>query len=346
VQRYYGETLQSSEDLKTDVCCTSAAPPDYIKGVMAEIHPDVSARYYGCGLVLPEALEGMRILDLGCGAGRDVYLLSRLAGATGFVVGVDMTAAQLDVARKYQDWHAQRFGYAGSNVEFVQANIEELQNADLEAGSFDLIVSNCVINLAMDKQAVLDSAFSLLRPGGEMYFADIYVDRRVPDTLRNDPVLYGECLSGALYWNDFLHVAEQSGFAAPRLVEQTPVTVTDPEIKTRIDGFTFWSATCRLFKAEGLESSAEDYGQQVQYLGSIPEFPDTISFDREYQFATTSPLAVCGNTYKVLQQSRLAPHFRFIGDTQTHHGKFSSNPPEQSVSEPSGATVRSGGSCC
>jgi ubiquinone/menaquinone biosynthesis C-methylase UbiE len=81
-----------------------------------------------------------------------------------------MTPEQLQVARSHRDYHAAQFGYAHSNVEFIHADIERLEETDLEDGRFDLIVSNCVINLATDKRAVLDQAYRLLKPGGEMYF--------------------------------------------------------------------------------------------------------------------------------------------------------------------------------
>ena len=82
-----------------------------MKKVLAQLHDEVLMRYYGCGLIAPEALKGARVLDLGCGAGRDVYALSQMVGEEGFVVGVDMTDEQLDVARSYQDHHRQAFGY-------------------------------------------------------------------------------------------------------------------------------------------------------------------------------------------------------------------------------------------
>lgn len=83
VQDYYGRHLQSSVDLKTDACCDASQVPDWLKGLLANIHPDVLARYYGCGLVCPPLLEGRRVLDLGCGSGRDVYALAQLVGSTG-----------------------------------------------------------------------------------------------------------------------------------------------------------------------------------------------------------------------------------------------------------------------
>jgi len=191
--------LSSSLDLKTNACCTGGVPPPYIQDAINRIHPEVVSKYYGCGLCLPQyPLEGAKVLDLGCGAGRDVYIASQLVGATGKVVGIDMTEEQLAVAKKHQEYHADKFGY--SNVEFVQGYLEQLRDLNLEMGSFDVIISNCVINLCTDKEGVLKECLNLLKPGGELYFSDVYSNRRVPKSLQENEVLWGECLSGALYW--------------------------------------------------------------------------------------------------------------------------------------------------
>lgn len=322
VQRYYGEVLQSSADLKTNACCTDTAPPDYLKRVLAQIHDEVLTRYYGCGLVLPEALAGTRILDLGCGAGRDVYALSRLVGEQGSVVGVDMTPEQLAVANRHRDYHAQAFGYARSNVEFIQGDIERLDETGLADESFDVIVSNCVINLAGDKRAVLDEAWRLLKPGGELYFADVYADRRVPVELQSDPVLYGECLSGALYWNDFLQLARAAGFGDPRLVADRPIAVDDARLAARVGNIRFFSATYRLFRLDGLEPSCEDYGQAVRYKGGIAHAEDAFVLDKHHRFERGRLVPVCGNTSRMLAETRFAPAFEYFGDTGTHYGIF------------------------
>lgn len=322
VQRYYGEVLRSTDDLKTTACCTGDAPPNYLREALALIHDDVVSRYYGCGLVLPEALEGAAILDLGCGAGRDVYVLSQLVGADGYVVGIDMTPEQLAVARRHRQFHANTFGHSRSNVEFIDGNIDRLDETGLADNRFDIIVSNCVINLATDKQAVLDEAYHLLKPGGEMYFADIYADRRIPGHLQNDPVLYGECLSGALYWNDFLEVARRAGFRDPRLVTDRPVAVEDGELAEKVGAIRFSSATCRLFKLPELEPTNEDYGQGACYRGSVPHQPDRFVLDRHNVFPAGETVAVSGNTAVMLAGSRLAPHFELSGDTSCHAGPF------------------------
>ena len=137
--------------------------------------------------------------------------LAQLVGASGAVVGVDMTPEQLAVARRQQPFHAEQFGF--NNVRFLEGQIERLEALELEPASFDVIVSNCVLNLSTDKPAVLRGVQRLLKPGGEFYFSDVYADRRLPDPVRRHPVLYGECLGGALYWNDFLRLARAAGFA-------------------------------------------------------------------------------------------------------------------------------------
>jgi len=322
VKEYYGKVLQHTGDLQTNACCTDGDIPPYLKEAMGKIHDEVAARYYGCGLVAPQALEGMRILDLGSGSGRDCYLLAQLVGEDGFVLGIDMTEEQLEVANRHLEYHRQRFGYKESNVDFRQGYIERLDELDLEDGSFDIIVSNCVINLSPDKEAVLREAYRLLKPGGELYFSDVYSDRRMPAELLNDPVLYGECLSGALYWNDFQNLAKKVGFLDPRLVEDRPITLDNPEIQERIGHIRFFSATYRLFKLEGLEPACEDYGQAVLYKGGIPHHEQLLLLDKHHRIEKGRMFPVCGNTYRMLRETRFAPYFEYYGDMETHFGIF------------------------
>ena len=322
VKDYYGRQLQGTVDLQTTACCDFASIPAWMKTLLAKIHPEVTERYYGCGLVCPPLLEGCRVLDLGCGTGRDVYALAQLVGPGGKVVGVDMTPEQLDVARRHQEHHRSTFGHAESNVEFLQGYIESLGELGLADASFDVVVSNCVVNLSPDKDAVLREIFRLLKPGGELYFSDIYADRRVPDAVRNDPLLYGECLGGALYWNDFLHLAKRHGFADPRLVEDRPVTITDPALAERAQGIGFFSATYRLFKLDALEPNCEDFGQAVIYRGSIDGHPHSFVLDKHHTIQTGRVFPVCGNTWHMLHGTRMRAHFDFIGDFSRHFGLF------------------------
>lgn len=320
VQDYYGQQLQHSGDLKTSACCDASQMPEWLKPLLSNIHPEVLSRYYGCGLVCPPLLEGRRVLDLGCGSGRDVYALAQLVGSGGEVVGVDMTAEQLAVAEQHRAYHAAAFGY--DNVRFLHGYIERLNALDLAPESFDVIVSNCVVNLSPDKEAVLQGIQRLLKPGSEFYFSDVYADRRVPESVRNDPVLYGECLGGALYWNDFLRLAQRHGFIDPRLVEDRPLAITDRQLAARTGNLRFYSATYRLFKVDALESACEDYGQAVIYRGTIPDHPHRIVLDKHHAIETGRLFPVCGNTWRMLHDTRFKDHFDFIGDFSRHYGLF------------------------
>jgi arsenite methyltransferase len=322
IQEYYGKVLGGSDDLQTNACCTDTDMPDYIKAALSNVHDEVMARYYGCGLVNPAELTGMRILDLGSGSGRDCYVLSQLVGEDGSVVGVDMTDEQLDVANRHIDYHTEKFGYHASNVTFHKGYIEQLDALGLPDNSFDLIVSNCVINLSPDKEAVLREAYRLLKPGGEIYFSDVYSDRRIPAKLAEDPVLYGECLSGAFYWQDFLSTAKTVGFLDPRLVEDRPLTIDNPAIEERVGHIGFYSATYRLFKLPSLDAQCEDYGQAVIYKGTIEHNPHSFTLDKHHFIEAGKVFPVCRNTWQMLHDTRFKTHFEFIGDEGTHFGIF------------------------
>lgn len=320
VKEYYGKVLKGSKDLKTSACCDGGGVPGHLDALIANVHEEVRAKYYGCGIVIPAALQNCNVLDLGSGAGRDVYLISQLVGENGSVTGVDMTDEQLATAQTHKEWHRQKFGYAQSNVRFLKGYLEKLGELDLVPATFDVVVSNCVINLCVDKLAVLRGAYALLKPGGELYFADVYCDRRLPDDVRADPLLYGECLGGALYWNDFLPMAKEAGFLDPRLVTSRPIEVENEAMRDKLGQARFFSATYRLFKLEGLEPACEDYGQAVVYRGGVAEQPQAFALDGHHLIERGKTFPVCGNSWRMLAETRFAPYFDFIGDFSTHYG--------------------------
>lgn len=330
VRHYYGKVLGSSSDLKTGACCPAESLPPALRLLLEDVHPEVKERFYGCGSPLPPALEGMTVLDLGCGSGRDVYLLSRLAGPNGHVIGVDMTAEQLDVARRHRDWHADRYGYAASNVAFVEGYIEDLLACGIADASIDVVVSNCVLNLSSEKERVFAEVLRVLKPGGELYFSDVFADRRIPEALRRDPVLLGECLAGALYTEDFRRLMQRLGCLDVRSVTQSPIPLLDPAIEAKIGMVGFRSITMRAFRLT-MEDRCEDYGQVATYLGTIPDLPHAFVLDDHHRFETGKPLRVCGNTFDMLSRSRYAPHFALTGDTVTHFGLFDCTPATSSV---------------
>lgn len=325
VRHYYSEVLQSSSDLKTGACCTAEAMPPALVALLDDVHPEVKNRFYGCGSPLPPALTGRTVLDLGCGTGRDAYLLSRMVGETGRVIGIDMTPEQLIIARAHQDWHAQRYGYAQSNVEFREGFIEDLASAGIADASIDVVVSNCVLNLSPEKSRVFAEIFRVLKPGGELYFSDVFADRRIPDTLRRDPVLLGECLGGALYTEDFRRMLGALGCADVRTVSQAPIPLFDPAIEAKVGMVAFRSLTLRAFKLP-VEDRCEDYGQVATYRGDIAGQPHAFVLDDHHRFETGRPMLVCGNTYDMLAHSRYAPHFDLVGNMSVHYGLFDCGP--------------------
>lgn len=330
VKDYYGKVLQSSADLKTSACCLAESLPPHVLAILKDIHPEVKDRFYGCGSPIPPALEGATVLDLGSGSGRDCYVLAKLVGEKGRVVGLDMTDEQLAVARRHVNYHAEKFGYRQPNTEFVQGYIEALAAAGIADNSVDLVISNCVLNLSPDKPRVFSEIFRVLKPGGELYFSDVFADRRVPAPLTTDPVLLGECLGGALYMEDFRRLMADSGCKDARIVSSTPLTLNNPEIESKAGFIHFSSVTVRAFKLP-LEDRCEDYGQVAIYRGSLPEHPHRFALDDHHLFETGRPMLVCGNTADMLSRTRYAPHFMVTGDKRVHHGLFDCAPASSPV---------------
>ncbi|MDE1937950.1 MAG: methyltransferase domain-containing protein [Alphaproteobacteria bacterium] len=319
IEHYYGQVLKSSADLKTTACCTSAVPAPFVAAALKNVPEDVKARFYGCGSPIPLALEGAHVLDLGCGTGRDCYVISQLVGPKGSVIGVDMTEGQLAVARRHRDAHAKRLGYA--NLEFRKGYIEDLATARIADNSIDVVESNCVLNLSPDKSRAFGEIFRVLKPGGELHFSDVFADRRIPEELVHDPVLRGECLGGALYWEDFRRLMADVGCRDVRVTERRRVEISNLDIEAKTGPIEFHSVTVRAFKLD-MEDRCEDYGQAVIYKGSIPEASHAFDLDDHHHFPAGKAIAVCGNTADMLSQTRYASHFKIVGDKSRHFGLF------------------------
>jgi len=159
----------------------------------------------GCGnpIALASVKEGETVLDLGSGAGFDCFLAAGRVGKTGRVIGVDMTPEMVERARE----NAARDGV--DNVEFRLGDIEHLP---VEDGRVDVIISNCVINLAPDKGRVFREAFRVLKPGGRLMVSDIVLTRPLPDFVRNSVAAYIGCVAGASLREDYLGAMRQAGF--------------------------------------------------------------------------------------------------------------------------------------
>ncbi|KAA3612373.1 MAG: methyltransferase domain-containing protein [Calditrichaeota bacterium] len=341
VKEYYGQTLDSTNDLKTSACCTNDSIPEHHKKALANIDDEILNKFYGCGSPIPENLAGLTVLDLGCGTGRDAYLAAQLVGEKGFVIGVDMTDEQLEVANRHKENQRQRFGFSKSNIEFKKGFIERLDELDLAPNSIDLVISNCVINLSPDKERVFSEIYRVLKPGGELYFSDVFSGRRIPEALRTDPILYGECLSGALYTEDFRRLMQKICFTDTRTVSSRRIELNSPDLEQKAGMIDFYSQTVRAFKLEKLEDICEDYGQIAIYRGTIPEAPHSFFLDDHHIFETGKAYPVCGNTASMLADTRFGSHFSIIGDTSTHYGPFDcSDAPKENIGNSSASA------CC
>ena len=264
-----------------------------------------------------------------------------MVGPEGLVIGIDMTDEQLAVARKHVTYHTNKFNLEKPNVDFRKGWIEDLSTANLEDDSVDVIISNCVVNLSPDKESVFREIFRVLKPGGELYLSDVFSGRRVPKPLTTDPVLLGECLGGALYIEDFRRMLAKVGCFDYRTVSKTPITLNNDDIQRKAGMIDFYSMTVRTFKCD-FEDICENFGHVAQYQGTIPEFPHGFTLDDHHYFQTGIPVPVCGNTYKMISESRFKDYFKVTGDFSTHYGPFDCNIAPQLE----GIHTNDNGACC
>jgi arsenite methyltransferase len=305
IKDYYGKQLTSSVDLKTNACTSNAhILPRFIRNVLGLIHEEVTTKYYGCGPVFPSALTGAAVLDLGSGSGRDCYVLSKLVGEEGSVVGLDMTDEQLATANKYIDYHTRLFSYSTPNVRFLKGYMENLKEAGLDSQQFDIIVSNCVINLSQDKSLVLKEAYRVLKEGGELYFSDVYSDRDLPANVREHKELWCECVAGAINWTDLYKLAKEIGFSVPRLVTSSLISIQQEEYPVLGDA-KFVSATYRLFKLP----AGPGVTMSVVYNGDIEGFEEELLFDHGITFQRGEECHVKPELAQILKSSRYNKYF-------------------------------------
>lgn len=171
----------------------------------------------GCGnpLGMGEIKEGEIVLDLGSGAGFDCFLAAKKVGETGKVIGVDMTQEMIDRANA----NAEKYGY--KNVEFKLGDIE---NLPIENDSIDVVISNCVVNLAPDKSKVFKEVYRVLKKGGRMYISDIVLLGNLSEAQRNNDELIAGCVGGALLKDDYLKIIKDAGLDVKVLSEDKDIS--------------------------------------------------------------------------------------------------------------------------
>ncbi|MEE8367106.1 MAG: methyltransferase domain-containing protein [Thermoanaerobaculia bacterium] len=327
VRKRYGESAQTHV---AELCCPTDYDPKFLKAIPDE----VLERDYGCGDPSRHLREGEIVLDLGSGTGKICFIAAQVVGSRGRVIGVDMTAEMLDIARRNAPLVAERLGYA--NVEFRRGRIQDLgldldrfeeelkaqpvsdlkgllaaesraedlrQTEPLVATeSVDVVVSNCVLNLVenSDKQRLIEEIFRVLVIGGRAVISDILSDEPVPEELQNEADLWSGCISGAWTEGGFLEAFEAAGFYGVRILER------QAEPWRTVQGIEFRSVTVEAFK--GKQGPCYERRQAVIYKGPFKEVVD----DDGHRIKRGQRYAVCDKTYKLYQRAPYAQFFEAI----------------------------------
>jgi len=273
VAEFYGK---AAEEPQSSLCC----PVSYADEDIRHIPQEVIDRFYGCGspVALADPRPGETAVDLGSGGGIDCFIAAKRVGASGRVIGVDMTEAMLELASRNGGEVAANLGY--DVVEFRRGYLESIP---VESKTVDLITSNCVINLSPDKKAVFAEMWRVLKDHGRIVVSDIVSETELPPRLRVNRMLWGECVAGALSEEEFLTLLEKSGFYGLEVLRKT--------YWKEVEGHHFFSVTLRGYKFEKT-SGCVFRGQRAVYLG-----PHKAVMDEEgHLFPRNEPIEVCTDT--------------------------------------------------
>lgn len=230
VKQKYSEIALQDKDTNASSCCGSGGCSTEVYNIMSEeyneldgYNPDADLGL-GCGLPTQFAKikKGDTVIDLGSGAGNDCFIARAETGETGKVIGIDFTEAMIDKARM----NADKLGF--NNVEFRQGDIENMPVASNVA---DVIVSNCVLNLVPNKEAVFAEIFRTLKPGGHFSISDIVLTGALPDKIKNAAEMYAGCVASAIDKNEYLSYIDKAGFKDVIIQKDKPIVVPDDILK-------------------------------------------------------------------------------------------------------------------
>ena len=213
VKEHYGGLARGAtgESGQSDACCGTVL---YSSAEVAVLPSEAVQASAGCGnpTALASLIEGETVVDFGSGGGIDCFLAAQQVGEGGRVIGIDMTPDMIALANKNRD----KLGLG--NVEF---HLAEMENTPLEANTADVIISNCVITLAPDKDAVFREAFRILKPGGRMYISDMVLSEALPPEVQSDVAQWVACVSGADLKEKYLERLASAGFLEVRVMKDT-----------------------------------------------------------------------------------------------------------------------------
>ena len=234
VQQKYSEIALQEKEVNQASCCGAGGCSTEVYNIMSDdyttlggYNPDADLGL-GCGLPTQFAKikKGDTVVDLGSGAGNDCFIARAETGETGRVIGIDFTPAMVDKALA----NAAKLGYA--NVEFLQGDIEQMP---LEDNVADVIVSNCVLNLVPNKDAVFQEIFRTLKPGGHFSISDIVLVGELPEALQKDAEMYAGCVAGAIQKDAYLELIHQNGFNWVTIQKQKAIVIPDDILKNYLN---------------------------------------------------------------------------------------------------------------
>lgn len=294
VREYYGVAAETPQE---ELCCPVQPEPEDL----SHIPDEVVKRYYGCGSPVGSSniQAGETTLDLGCGAGIDVFIAARRVGPTGKAIGVDMTDRMLEEAHRAKPVVAENLGYDAA--EFRKGFLEEIPAED---GEVDLVTSNCVINLSPEKRRVFKEMWRVLKDHGRIVVSDIVAEQEVPLHQRRDPRLWSECISGALTEEEFLAYLERAGFYGVQVMERT--------FWKEVEGYSFHSVTVQAHKFEKKDGCVYA-GQQAVYLGPFK----SVSDEEGHLFPRGVPIEVCTDTAAKLSAAPYAGQFLILDSEES-----------------------------
>ena len=234
VRQKYSEIALQNKETNASSCCGAGGCSTEVYNIMSEEYNDLDGYNpdadlgLGCGLPTQFAKikKGDTVIDLGSGAGNDCFISRAETGETGKVIGIDFTEAMIDKARN----NAEKLGF--NNVEFRQGDIEKMP---VTANIADVIVSNCVLNLVPNKQAVFTDIYRVLKPGGHFSISDIVLTGELPEKIKNAAEMYAGCVASAIDKDEYLNYISKVGFANMQIQKDKPIIVPDDILKNYLN---------------------------------------------------------------------------------------------------------------
>jgi Methylase involved in ubiquinone/menaquinone biosynthesis len=226
VRQKYSEIALQDKDTNASSCCGAGGCSIETANIMTDDYSTLDGYNpeadlgLGCGLPTQFAKikKGDVVIDLGSGAGNDAFIARAETGETGKVIGIDFTPAMIEKARQ----NAEKLGY--HNVEFRQGDIEKMP---VTANTADVIVSNCVLNLVPNKDAVIKEIYRVLKPGGHFSISDIVLEGALPSTIQQAAEMYAGCVSGAIQKQVYLELIKQNGFQNITIQKEKVINIPD-----------------------------------------------------------------------------------------------------------------------